>query len=254
MLNPPVAEPRHPRRPRLVGLLLVLAAVLFAGLCALGWWQVERRASKLDLIERVEARVHAEPVAAPGPADWSQVSAARDEYRPVELSGRYLNDREALVQAVTERGGGFWVLTPFRADDGFNVLVNRGYVPAEKRDPASRPAGQINEPTRVVGLLRMSEPGGGFLRSNDPAADRWYSRDVDAIAKARQLEGVAPYFVDAEAVSDPEAPVGGLTVLRFSNNHLVYAVTWFGLALMVLLAAFLLIRDEWRLRGGKAAQ
>lgn len=183
------------------------------------------------------------PAPVPDPATWPQIDAANDEYRHVSLSGRYRNDRETLVQAVTDRGGGFWVLTPLQTDAGVSVLVNRGFVPPETRDPAMRAAGQIEGQTTVTGLLRMSEPGGGFLRSNDPAADRWFSRDVQAIAQARGLRDAAPFFVDAEATTLPDAPVGGLTVLRFNNNHLVYALTWFGLAFMVLVAAYYLLRE-----------
>ena len=92
--------------------------------------------------------------------------------------------------------------------------------------------------TTVVGLLRLSEPDGGFLRANDPAGDRWFSRDVAGIAKARGLSGpVAPYFIDADATPNPGGwPRGGLTVVRFANSHLIYALTWFGLA--IVLAGF----------------
>ena len=85
----------------------------------------------------------------------------------------------------------------------------------------------------MTGLLRLSEPGGGFLRSNDPRADRWYSRDVAAIAARRGLGTTVPYFIDADAADTVRSgPVGGLTVVRFPNNHLAYAITWFILALM----------------------
>ena len=252
MFNSQPSEERRARRPWVVGLLLGLAALLFAGFCALGVWQIERRAWKLDLIERVNARIAAQPVPAPGPAEWPQITAATDEYRRVSLTGRYLNDRETLVQAVTERGGGFWVLTPFQTNDQTTVLVNRGFVPPDKHNPSTRAEGQIEGETTVTGLLRISEPGGGFLRTNDPAADRWFSRDVAAIAQACGLANVAPFFVDARAVQLPNAPVGGLTVIRFNNTHLVYALTWFGLALMTLVAAFYLVRDEHRARQARS--
>jgi surfeit locus 1 family protein len=253
MRNSQASEERSARRPWVVGLLLGLAALLFAGFFALGVWQVERRAWKLDLTDRVEARVHAQPLPAPGPAEWPQIAAASDEYRRVSMTGHYLNNRETLVQAVTERGGGFWVLTPFQTNEQTIILVNRGFVTPEKREPSSRPQGQIEGDTTVTGLLRISEPGGGFLRSNDPAANRWFSRDVAAIAQARGLGDVAPFFVDAQAVRLADAPIGGLTVLRFNNTHLVYALTWFGLALMVLVATFYLVRDEQRARRVRSA-
>lgn len=207
-----------------------LAVLLIAG-CALGVWQLQRMAWKRDLIAAVESRVRADPVAAPGPSAWPTLTAERDAYRHVRLTGRYRHDRETLVQAVTDRGAGFWVLIPL--DTGtFTVLVNRGFVPPEARDPAKRAGGNITGIVTLRGLLRISEPGGGFLRNNDPAADRWYSRDVAAIAKARGLTRTAPYLIDADATASPGGlPIGGLTVVRFSDNHLIYALTWFGLAL-----------------------
>ena len=227
---------------------LGLCTLIFAGL---GIWQIERRSWKLELIARVEARIHAAPVAAPGPDSWSGIGAATDEYRRVVLQGRYLDMRETLTMAVTERGPGFWVLVPFRSDRGFTVLVNRGFVPPERRDPRARAAGQASGAVSVTGLVRLSEPGGGFLRDNDPAAGRWYSRDVGAIARAHGLGPVAPYFIDADATPNPGGfPVGGLTVLRFSDNHLVYALTWFALALMAMAASVFVLRAERRRRAG----
>ena len=220
--------------------LLLLLAALFMGL---GVWQVERRSWKLALIAAVDARVHAAPVAAPGPADWPRVTAAADAYRHVRATGVFLAGRETLVQAVTELGGGYWVLTPLRSDDGFTVLINRGFVPLEQADPATRPGGESQRHVAVTGLLRITEPGGAFLRANDLAAGRWFSRDVAAIAKARGLETVAPYFIDADAYPNAGSPpVGGLTVIAFWNNHLVYAITWFSLALLSLWGLALLFR------------
>ncbi len=226
----------------------VAAAVMFAGFMALGIWQIERRAWKHELIERVEQRVHAPPVAAPGPEAWLQVSAARDEYRHVRVSGTWLHDAEALVQASTELGAGWWVLTPLRQADGTIVIVNRGFVATQRRDPAKRAAGDPTGEDRIDGLLRISELGGGFLRRNDPAAERWFSRDVAAIAAARRLDRVAPYFIDAERAPSisAEAPIGGLTVVEFRDNHLAYAITWFALAAMVPAATVIALREGRR--------
>lgn len=250
-----------PRSPATLAVLALLAVLAFAGLFALGTWQVERRAWKLDLIERVEARVHAPPVDAPAPERWPLVSAAADEYRHVRVTGTFLHDRETLVQATTALGGGFWVMTPMRMRDGTVVLINRGFVPQEFRARESRADNEPSGETTVTGLLRITQTGGGFLRSNDPGAHLWYSRDVQAIAAARGLERVAPYFIDADGDADAQQapgapgaprrwPVGGLTVVTFHNSHLVYALTWYGLALMVLGAAWYVGRDELRLRRG----
>jgi len=219
------------RRGWATGVMLVVIALLIG----LGIWQLERRTWKLALIAHTERQLASPPVPAPGPADWPGLGTG-DAYRPVVATGHYRTGADTYVQAVTELGGGFWVLTPFDTDRGFALLINRGFVPGEQRSRvAPSPASQT-----VRGLLRLTEPGGGFLRSNDPAADRWYSRDVAGIAAAKHLGQVAPYFIDA---SEPKSgwPRGGLTVVRFHNSHLVYALTWFGLAALVALMA-------WRVR------
>lgn len=224
--------------------LAIAALVGFAVLLGLGTWQIHRLEWKRALIARVEARVHAHPADAPSPDQWSRDGADAYEYRRVALRGRYLHERETLVQAVTGLGGGFWVMTPFRTADGYDVLINRGFVPPAHRYPGTRPQGQIKGEATVIGLLRKSEPKGGFLRTNDSATNRWYSRDVAAIAAARNLPRCAPYFVDAEALEPAVAgaPTGGLTVVAFANDHLQYALTWFALALMIPVGAWTLFR------------
>lgn len=222
-----------PRARRVLTTFLVLLVAVFVGL---GTWQVQRLFWKLDLIERVDARVHAAPVPAPAGA----VDAAADEYRHVTATGLFEHGRTVLVQAVTERGAGFWVMTPLRADGARTILVNRGFVPADRSGADARLGSELAAgPVTVTGLLRISEPGGGFLRANDPAADRWFSRDVAAIAAVKGLENVAPYFIDADATPNPGGlPVGGLTVVTFRNSHLVYALTWYALAVMSAFAAY----------------
>lgn len=210
------------RRPVAV---LVAAGIVFLALVAMGVWQVQRLGWKTDLIARVDARVAAAPVAAPPPGEWSALTAEAAEYRRVAATGRFAPDRDVLVQAVTERGPGFWVMTPLETDAGWIVLVNRGFVAGDRRNDRPLPQG----PQTVTGLLRMSQPDGAFLRANDPGVGRWYSRDTGAIAAALELERVAPYFIDADRAGT-EQPIGGLTVIAFRNHHLQYALTWFAMA------------------------
>ena len=208
--------------------LCVVGILIFS---ALGIWQVERLVWKRDLIARVEARVNATPAPLPPRAIWDAIPPHDIEYRRVRMTGRFRADADTLVDALTERGAGYWVLTPLVTAQGI-VLVNRGFVPRESvpqsnqlRDMAPPP------PTTITGLIRLSEPQGRFLRRNQPAQDRWYSRDVEAIAKARRLGPVAPFFIDADASRENVGgPIGGMTVVRFRNAHLVYALTWFALA------------------------
>ncbi|SFP49693.1 SURF1 family protein [Sphingomonas rubra] len=218
------------RRPWLGLLALAVAAVT----AALGVWQVERRAWKHALVASVERKLAASPV----PVDGIAAVGADDAYRRVRARGRYRIGADTYVQAVTAYGPGWWVVSPL--DTGRRtLLVNRGFVPAERKGKAPPPPGSVT----VTGLLRLSEPGGAFLRSNDPAADRWYSRDVPAIAAAKRLGRVAPFFVDQDAAGAPAGgPRGGLTVIAFPDNHLVYALTWFALSAMALFFAW----TAWR--------
>lgn len=223
-------------------LLLLLMTALLIGL---GTWQVERLHWKLDLIARVDARVHAPASPAPGPAQWADINAENSEYKHVQASGILLNDKEVQVYASTELGPGYWVLTPLKLADGTIIVVNRGFVPTEKRNPATRTEGQIGTETTVTGLLRISEPKGTLLRSNVSKEERWYSRDVAAIAEVRGLQNAAPYFIDADDTKNPgDLPVGGLTQITFHNSHLVYAITWYGLAIMTAGMAIFLVYSE----------
>jgi surfeit locus 1 family protein len=236
------------------------AALLCAGFAALGTWQLQRLQWKLALIAQVDQRVHAAPAVAPSPAAWSGLNKDQDEYRRLRLSGHFLDASSTLVQASTDLGSGYWLLTPFCSDDGAIVMVNRGFLApaavgtagsgaAHGADCGQAAGGDI----AIAGLLRMSEPGGGFLRRNDPAANRWYSRDTAAIAAARGLPRVAPYFLDQDAAprDSPRAipagaraaPAGGLTVLSFNNNHLVYALTWYAMGLMAAGACAMVMRE-----------
>ena len=252
------------RRPPLFRFEAALAAfaglVLFAGFLALGIWQLERREWKLGLIAAVTGRAAAAPVAAPGPRDWPAIGFDRDEYRHITATGRFLEGKSVFAQATTDYGGGFWLMTPLKDERGFTVLVNRGFVPS--RDFAAG-TGLSDEATTATGLLRMSQPEGAFLRSNVPAEGRWYSRDVAAIAAAEGLGGpVAPYFIDAGSPLDHTPPVNaemgapppgsvdypvpGLTRIIFRNQHLQYALTWFALAGLTLVGAFIAIRHGRR--------
>lgn len=235
-------------------------ALAFAGFVALGVWQLQRMAWKQALIARVDARVAAAPVAPPARGAWPAIGEASHGYLRVRLEGTFLAMPETRTQAVTALGGGAWSLAPLRTVDGDIVMVNRGFVPAGER-ASPPPAGEVS----VVGLLRTSEPDGGFLRDNAPADGRWYSRDVAAIARARDLpaDAVAPFFVDAFSVDARSAnapsaidtsaratpwPRPGMTVIRFRDPHLTYALTWFGMALLTAFAASRLVVSGRRLR------
>ncbi len=229
------------RIPKL--LILGTISITILGLVLLGNWQLRRLDWKIALIERVESRAFAAPIAAPSAASWPNITREIDEYHRVTIHGRFLHERETLVWALTERGNGYWVLIPLLTPTGETVLINRGYVPTTATNPAQRKDGQIDGEVSITGLLRISEPGGIPLRDNDPIAERWYSRDVVAIARARELINVAPYFIDADDTANPGGlPIGGMTRLSYRNAHLIYALTWYGLALLL---AVMTLRVIW---------
>jgi len=241
------APVRGPRSTVWLTFMLALAVLACAGFVALGVWQVSRLAWKEALIAQVDRQLHAMPTDAPGPSQWPGLRREQDEYRRLNVHGRFDFQREALVRASTELGTGYWVLTPMLLADGSWLLVNRGFVPSEMRERV--PHGEDLQ--TVTGLLRFTEPGGSLLQKNDPAQGRWYSRDAAAIAAAQHLEGpVAPYFIDVQATPGNAAawPRAGLTVVRFRNDHLVYALTWFALAAIMAAAVGYLVIDERRLR------
>lgn len=245
-LDGPVANTRVGLRNLIWAATVGIACV---GCLALGTWQVHRRAWKEDLIARVNARVNAPPVAVPPRSQWPRLHRADDEYRRLCLDGVFLDARTSLVQAVTRLGPGFWVLTPLQMADGNYVLINRGFVSPEERGAVAQAFKQPSGAGQVCGLLRWSEPRGAFLHRNDPAREAWYSRDVAAIAVARGLpaSSVAPFFVDADATDNPGGwPVGGLTVIHFPNNHALYAITWYALALIIAAGTGLALWKEKR--------
>jgi surfeit locus 1 family protein len=238
--------------------LAAAAAFFFCAFAFLGSWQVKRLQWKEDLIARVDARVHAEPVPAPRAADWPRVAVDTHEYLRVKVRGTFLYDYTTRVQTTTALGIGFWLMTPLCTEDGI-VFVNRGFVPMQSGDlklPAPPKAGADpcaagGTPVEIAGLLRFPEPKGRILRENDPANDRWYTRDIGPMALARGMPQAAPFFIDAPKGQEyprtaDENPTGGLTVIAFPNNHLVYALTWFGLAAMVAGGYYLVLRHDRR--------
>jgi surfeit locus 1 family protein len=230
----------------------IAAACAFAVLVGLGTWQVRRLAWKEALIATVTERFAAPPVALPPPAAWARLEPATDEFRRVRFDADFINDEEALVFTAGSslHGGdaapGYWVFTPARVS-GHIVMVNRGFVPEGRQDPAARPQGQVAERVEVVGVLRWPERPGLFTPDAEPAKNLWFARDPAGMAQAKGLGPVAPFYVEQEA---PPAP-GGLPragELRPSlpNNHFGYALTWYGLALVLAGSFAVWFAGRWR--------
>lgn len=221
----------------------IATVVVFAFLCSLGMWQVHRLAWKEALIAQVDSRLKETPVAAPGPASWKTLDMTEADYTPVTVSGVFLHDAEAhLYDSLMEPRGpvggvGWYVFTPLKTDEGWIVYVNRGFVPVEKEMASTRPDGQVSGRVTITGLLRRPETPGRFQASAEPTSRQWFAREPDKFAARNGLPAdlVAPYTIDADATANPGGlPQGGETRVTFSNNHLQYVVTWFGLAVALV--------------------
>ncbi|WP_043539269.1 SURF1 family cytochrome oxidase biogenesis protein [Salinarimonas rosea] len=241
-------ESAPPPRWRSLIMAGVATLVSLAILIGLGTWQLQRLAWKEGVIARIEARAHGAPGEILPEAQWDTFSRDEQEYRRVAVTGSYRFEDEVAVHGLLPgetRGQplqGYYLLTPLELDTGAVVVVNRGFVPTPLVDEAARPAGALT----VEGLVRASEERTPFVPENDPEAGQWFTRDLAAIADARGLDRVAPFYVDAvrDESADTAWPRGGATVLEPPNNHLQYAFTWFGLA-AVLVAVFGVFSWKW---------
>ena len=228
----------------------LMVAVALPLLTWLGFWQLDRLAWKEGLLQAIAERSTSAPVAirqaldqAAGhmPGGWNDL-----EYKHVSARGRFLNDKEMYLYAPSlQLGPGVNVFTPFiLAETGATLIVNRGFVPDQFKNPASRAEGQIAGETDVVGLIRLPGQQARFVPDNDPKANLWFWRDFEGMIAASFAEGarptkLIPLFVDAEGAAPGGWPKGGTTLLNLPNRHLEYAMTWFGLA--VALAAIYIL-------------
>lgn len=210
-------------------------AVPMVLLClGLGAWQIERLHWKEGLIAQRAAAVAAPAI--PLPRDGA---VPRDlEFRHVSAKGVFLNDKEIFLGATSEDGeSGYQILTPLRQADGRIVFVDRGFIPSEIKDRAKRRAGEPTGYVRIEGLLRLPPEGrpNWFLPDNRPDLNYWFWVDLPAMAAADKLERVAPFYIDADATPNPGGwPRGGVTRLDLPNNHLQYAITWFSMAVAMI--------------------
>ena len=239
--------------------LLVPAILAFVVLIGLGTWQIQRKAWKEGLIAALHAELAAPPIALPPPAAWASLDRKALEYHRVTFTAQFENAKEALVFAAPSNfrpdveGPGYWVFTPARLADGSRVLVNRGFVPDSRKAPASRPQGQTAGPIEIVGALRWPQERHWFTPNDEPANNLWFTGDPQAIAAAKGLDkgalAVAPFYVEQESPVPPGGlPKPGKLVVGLPDNHLQYALTWYGLALVLLISyltwAFGSGRDE----------
>jgi|HubBroStandDraft_6_1064221.scaffolds.fasta_scaffold78528_3 surfeit locus 1 family protein len=218
--------------PRLVPTLFTIPALII--LVGLGSWQVQRLHWKEGLIAQRDRMVAAPPIAPP----QTLAEAEQNQFRHVADDGVLLNDKEIFLAAASEGGGsGYQVLTPLQEPDGRIIFVNRGFIPLELKDPVKRAAGEPSGAVHIAGLLRVppAEKPTFFLPNNRPDLDLWFWVDLPAMANAAGVGDAAPFYIDADKAPNPGGwPKGGVTNLELPNDHLQYAITWFSLAIALV--------------------
>jgi surfeit locus 1 family protein len=219
------------------GLAALAALILFT---LLGTWQVERKAWKESLIDTLDRRLVADPVSIPPSEDWPSLTAEKDEFRRVSSFVTFEPDSEALVYTVgsTLRGDvsgpGYWVFAPAKFPGGATVVLDRGFVPEGQQDPAAhRP---FAGPVATVGVMRWPEERAWFTPNDDPSRSLWFVRDHRAMAAVKGWGEVAPFYVELETPSGHgDLPRSGRLTVNLRNDHLQYALTWYGLAVVVVI-------------------
>jgi len=207
--------------------------ILCLGLSA---WQMERREWKLGILERIAVNQAAAPVALD---DLLKGDPLVHEYGRAKIAGTFLHDKEFHLAARSMKNTvGVQVVTPIRTDDGRIVLFDRGWVPSEKKEPEKRAAGQLAGKVELTGIVRRAQVQRRFVPDNVPDKNVWFHVDVPLM---RKLAGGTPdprldtFFLEADATPNPGGlPVGGQTRLDIPNDHLQYAITWFGIALTLI--------------------
>jgi surfeit locus 1 family protein len=234
-------------------LFAIFTMVMIGVLAVLGTWQLERLSWKQGLIAELEAKLSAQPANLPPREQWTRLTRGGDEFRRVSFPAEFLKGEEALVYSSGSSlrpdaaGPGYWVFSPARLTGGSLVIVNRGFVPEGRQNPDTRREGAPTGVVEMVGVMRWPEERGPFTPRDDPAKSLWFVRDPAAMAAAKTWGPVAPFYVDQEAPVPPGGlPKPGPLRASLPNNHLQYAVTWYGLAAVMLISALVFWRSRRR--------
>jgi surfeit locus 1 family protein len=227
-------------RPRLWPTLFTIPAVLV--MLGLGTWQVQRLFWKQEVIAERQAGLAA-PV-----TPWAEAEGDLGQlfWHRVSAEGRFLNDRELVLAARSMNGNpGYHIVTPFEVEGGPVLLVDRGWVPLDRKDPATRPQGQVEGPTAVTGILRPGHQPSWLTPENEPHKNFWFWIDLPAMARAAGAEGnaVTEAYLEADPTPNPGGfPIGGQTRTQLPNDHLQYAITWYALAVALVVIYILFHR------------
>lgn len=231
----------------------VVAAAAFAVLIALGVWQLERKVWKENLIATLAERMSAAPSPLPPRAEWQSLAAASDEFRRIRMRAQLDPQREARVYSGGAglrddvKGPGYFAFAPARLSDGSIVVVNRGHVDNHNPDASLKPIAVPDTAVEIVGVLRWPEPGGSFVTPHSERQDLWFVRDHRAMAARYGWGEVAPFYTEMESPTPAGGvPRPGKLTVKLRNDHLGYALTWFGLAAVLVGVFGLWVRSRWQ--------
>lgn len=226
----------------LVPSLMTLAA--FVILIGLGVWQLQRLNWKSEIIATIDTQL-ALPAS---PLPFGPIDADVWRYRKTVVEGRFHHDKELHLYAASAAGKpGYLIITPLERSDGSFVFFNRGWVPLEKRQPETRPEGQIEGIVRLTAIGRKPWEQNTFVADNEPQANIWFYGDLDGMAKFREIVHYAPIFLEADDTPNPGGfPIGGQSRIKISNDHFNYALTWFSLAIALLIVFGFYVAEQQR--------
>jgi cytochrome oxidase assembly protein ShyY1 len=237
----------------------IFTLVMVAAFAGLGIWQLQRRVEKHALIATLNERLAAAPTALPEPSQWAALTQAKDEFRRVSFLAAYARLPDAMVyssgSAVRDdvSGPGTWAFLPARLPDGAIVVINTGFVQNTMQDRSQQDRAVsrliIDQPTKLTGYIRFPESGGALTPPENPARRLWFTRDHLAMARAlgwsNADQKIAPFYIDLEApVPESGIPRPGPLQVHLKDDHLQYAITWFGLAGAVVIAFGVWIRGQ----------
>jgi surfeit locus 1 family protein len=212
----------------------VFALVGIAILVSLGVWQLDRKTWKENLIVALNTRLSQSPGDLPPREDWTRLDRQREEFKRVGFPAEFLPGQDAFEYSAGSafrpdvKGPGYWVFAPARLAGGSLVIIDRGFVPLDRKDAAAQaPAGSVD----IVGIMRWPETRGMFTPADDLKENTWYLRDIQAMAAAHHWQNVAPFYIEMESPVPPGGlPKPGKLAVNLPDDHLQYAITWFGLA------------------------
>jgi cytochrome oxidase assembly protein ShyY1 len=248
-------------RPRSVAGLALISLLMVSVLLSLGVWQLQRRTDKHALIAALTERLAAAPGALPAVRDWPALTPARDEFRRVSFPATYLSRPDAMVyssgSAVRDdiSGPGTWAFLPAQLPSGESVAINAGFVQNTMQDRAQQDRAVAplitGAPVLLTGYLRFPDSGGALTPHEDPAKRLWFTRDLHSMADRLGWGEVAPFYIDLERpVPASGIPKPAALSVHLKDDHMQYAITWFGLAGAVAIAFGVWLKGQRRRSAG----